>query len=187
MMAFTISALTNSAAEATSGPFRLLWRRRNPALCLLPLVSTEARLMIPMDPSPYAWDFGDATTSTAPSLLHSYNAAGSYTALLRVTDNAGSTASTSHTITVKPLAAPVLSASISSGAVRLTWTDGSGSSVTGWTVERKTKNKAWTIAATVTNPAYTDTPASGNWTYRVRSFNSVAVSAYSNEVTVRVR
>src|SRR5262249_15295662 len=124
--------------------------------------------------SAYAWDFGDSAVSSAPSTFHSYNAAGTYVALLRVTDNAGSTASTTQTITVKPLPAPVLSGSVSGSKVDLVWTDSAGSSVSGWIVERKTKGGSWTQLATVNAPSFSDTPPRGTWTYRVKSFNAAA-------------
>jgi PKD repeat protein len=42
----------------------------------------------------YAWNFGDAqtTTKTTPSASHTYAAAGRYTATLEVTDNDGCSA-----------------------------------------------------------------------------------------------
>jgi PKD repeat protein len=45
----------------------------------------------------YSWDFGDGTTSTAPSPSHTY-AAGDYTARLTVTDPSGSSASATQAI-----------------------------------------------------------------------------------------
>src|SRR5688572_4429648 len=57
----------------------------------------------------YDWEFGDGATATGPGVTHTYNATGTYTSLLRVTDNSGATASTTRTITVSPLPAPVLS------------------------------------------------------------------------------
>lgn len=48
----------------------------------------------------YAWDFGDGGSSTAVNPSHTYNTAGSYTAMLTVTDNEGATASASVVITV---------------------------------------------------------------------------------------
>lgn len=47
-----------------------------------------------------AWNFGDASTSTAQNPSHTYAAAGTYTVSLAVTDNAGASNSTSKTITV---------------------------------------------------------------------------------------
>ena len=48
----------------------------------------------------YAWDFGDGGTSTQANPVHTYTAAGSYQAVLTVTDNLGSSGSASVTISV---------------------------------------------------------------------------------------
>lgn len=51
------------------------------------------------NPTAYSWDFGDGTTSTAQNPVHTYTAAGTYTAALTVTNGAG-TSTTSRQITV---------------------------------------------------------------------------------------
>ena len=48
----------------------------------------------------WSWSFGDDTTSTAQNPTHGYAAGGTYTVRLTVTDNGGSTGSTSQSITV---------------------------------------------------------------------------------------
>ncbi len=48
----------------------------------------------------YAWDFGDGTSATGPSVAHSYLAAGNYTIALTVTDNAGASATTTQSVAV---------------------------------------------------------------------------------------
>ena len=48
----------------------------------------------------YEWNFGDASTGSGPTVGHVYTTAGSYTASLKVTDDAGGIASTSTAITV---------------------------------------------------------------------------------------
>ncbi|MFN4289484.1 MAG: PKD domain-containing protein [Permianibacter sp.] len=47
-----------------------------------------------------SWDFGDGSSSTQANPSKSYASAGSYTVMLTVTDNLGSSASTSKTVTV---------------------------------------------------------------------------------------
>jgi len=133
----------------------------------------------------YAWDFGDTATATGPTAFHTYNKPGSYAAVLRVTDNAGATTSTTQTITVNPLPAPVLSGSVSGSTVKLDWTD-SSNAASGWYVERKAQKGAWTQIAVVNMKTFSETVARGTWTYRVRAFNSAGTSNYSNEVSLRV-
>ena len=56
----------------------------------------------------YQWSFGDGSANaTGPSASHTYMAAGSYTAQLRVTDNAGLTGTKNVTVTVDPVVALV--------------------------------------------------------------------------------
>ena len=47
----------------------------------------------------YSWNFGDGTNSTDPNPVHVYNTAGTFTAVLTVTDNSGLTGSNSVIIT----------------------------------------------------------------------------------------
>ncbi|GAA1389858.1 PKD domain-containing protein [Luteococcus peritonei] len=58
----------------------------------------------------YAWDFGDGTTGSGSTARHAYAAPGSYTVTLVVTDDAGATHRTSHTVEVSapaPVVQPV--------------------------------------------------------------------------------
>lgn len=59
----------------------------------------------------YAWDFGDGTTATGPSVVHSYPASGNYPVKLTVTDRGGNKATVTQTIQVlgangQPVPAP---------------------------------------------------------------------------------
>lgn len=48
----------------------------------------------------YSWDFGDGNSSSSANPSHSYGSAGSYTAVLTVTDNEGAASTDSATVTV---------------------------------------------------------------------------------------
>ena len=134
----------------------------------------------------YAWEFGDGTTAAGPVTAHTYNAAGAFTVLLRVTDNLGATASTTRTVTVSPLPAPVLSGTVSGSTVSLSWTDSSQGAATSYRIERR-RNGSWTFVANVAVRSFSETRPLGTWNYRVRSVNSVTQSAWSNTVSLRVR
>jgi parallel beta-helix repeat protein len=136
----------------------------------------------------YSWQFGDGATATGLTTTHTYNTVGTYTALLRVVDNAGATGTTTQIITVNPvppLSAPVLSGSASGSTVNLTWTN-PGGTATGWIVERK-QGKQWTQIANVSSPSFSESRSRGTWIYRVKAFNATLSSPYSNEVSVRIR
>ncbi|MEO8128061.1 MAG: glycoside hydrolase family 44 protein [Bryobacteraceae bacterium] len=141
----------------------------------------------------YAWTFGDGGTGTGKTTVHTYSAAGSFTATLQVTDNAGASASTSKTIVVTAPAVPAvpgnLTGSGGSGFALLTWTD-SSSNEAGFYVERAPNGtNSWTRIGSVTanTATYRDAVAAGRYKYRVQAFNAAGVSAYSNTVTIRVR
>ena len=87
----------------------------------------------------YAWNFGDGATGTGATVSHTYNAPGTFTTILTVTDN-GSATSTAPTVIVVSSAstqinAPTnLSGSSSSRVVTLRWTDNSNNEE-GFTIE----------------------------------------------------
>jgi PKD repeat protein/C1A family cysteine protease len=146
----------------------------------------------------YAWSFGDGNTASGVTASHTYNAAGTYTAKLTVTDNKGSTGSASSIISVidpNILNAPTkLSAAASKGTVTLAWTDNS-SNESGFYIERgvKSRNKITytrigTVGANVNT--YVDAGVkSGTNYYRVQAFNAATgkTSNYSNTVSVQVK
>jgi PKD repeat protein len=50
----------------------------------------------------YAWDFGDNTQGTGPSPQHTYQAGGTYTVTLTVTDDQGATSTATTSVTATP-------------------------------------------------------------------------------------
>jgi PKD repeat protein len=70
----------------------------------------------------YAWDFGDGASATGATPAHTYASAGSYTVRLTVTDNGGSTGTTTRTVTVTaPPTAGVLASDTFDRAVSGGW------------------------------------------------------------------
>jgi hypothetical protein len=53
--------------------------------------------------SSYSWNFGDNTTGTGVNVNHTFDAVGSYSVILTVTDDGGATNTASQTITVSSL------------------------------------------------------------------------------------
>ena len=81
----------------------------------------------------YKWNFGDSTPNSAsPNPSHTYTAAGTYNAVLTVTDNGGLTASDTKVITVSPVpnnpptAAIAATPTVGKGPLAVSF-DGSGS------------------------------------------------------------
>ena len=145
----------------------------------------------------YAWAFGDGGSATGATASRTYQAAGSYTAQLTVTDNQGATHAATLAITVSagatvPAAPSNLAGSVGSGrVVSLTWRDNAANE-TGFYVERaasKGKNPPFTRIATLAAGVgtYAQAESAGTWVYRVQAYNAVGASGYSNSVTVRVK
>lgn len=142
----------------------------------------------------YSWNFGDGTAlGTTANVSHIYQAAGTYTAVLTVTDNRGAKSTAQVVITVSPdpnvLNAPSgLTGSAGRGTVTLSWTDKS-TNESGFYIERAPSGstafvRVGTVAANV--KTFTNTVSRGTYVFRVQAFNSTKVSAYSNTVTVKV-
>ncbi len=146
----------------------------------------------------YQWTFGDNTpTGSGVSPTHTYASPGGYTVSLRVTDNEGASRSANTTVNVVPLptsptptapTAPTgLDWTVSNGRARLSWTDNS-SNESGFRIELSTNGVDFPVIATnVADDTTYSRPIERNRSYyfRVRAFNSVGNSAYSNTVTVR--
>jgi len=141
----------------------------------------------------YSWNFGDGNTSTSANPAHTYNNAGTYNAVLTVTDNLGATGTASVTITVTnpgplPPAAPsnLSATAVSASQINLSWTDNANDE-DGFKIERKT-GAAGTYAeiASLGANAISHSDNNGllagtNYVYRVRAYSTGGNSAYSNE------
>ncbi|HJS93253.1 MAG TPA: PKD domain-containing protein [Solirubrobacteraceae bacterium] len=79
--------------------------------------------------SAYAWNFGDGTTATGPTVAHTYASDGTYTVTLTVTDGFGMTSRTTEVVTVID-SAPTAAISVVSqrpAAGRAVWFSGARS------------------------------------------------------------
>jgi len=142
----------------------------------------------------YSWDFGDSATATGATTSHTYNAAGSYTARLTVTDDHGAVSSATVVITVTapvPAAPSSLTVTAASASqLNLAWTD-NASNEDGFKIERCTGNSCTNFTEVATVGAnvrsYSNTGLSKNtvYTYRVRAYNSFGNSGYSNSAAAR--
>jgi PKD repeat protein len=84
----------------------------------------------------YAWDWGDSSTGSGRTSSHTYAAAGTYTVVLTITDDAGKTATASRTVTVTaPPTSTVLAGDTFARTLPSSW----GTADTGG---------AWTITST---------------------------------------
>jgi PKD repeat protein len=119
-------------------------------------------------PTSWLWTFGDGTTSTAQSPLHTYTSAGTYSVTLKATNGTGSNTSPTQSITVSN-AAPVASftANPTSGGVPLAvqFTDTSSGTPTSW---------LWTFGdgttSTVQSPLHNYT-AAGTYSVTLKATN----------------
>src|SRR5439155_1358509 len=117
--------------DATTPTYKAIkmYRNYDGALSAFGDVSVAATVVNPDGAiASYQWNFGDGATGSGVSASHTYSIAGSYAALLTVTDNLGATGTTSIGITVSAnpnvVNAPSnLTGSAGRGSVTLKWTD----------------------------------------------------------------
>ena len=121
-------------------------------------------------PDSYSWNFGDSETSTVENATHNYTSAGTYEAVLTVTDSNHDTASASVLVTVQASLSVRASANPTSGAAPLavdfssTPSGGSGGYAYAWTFGDGGTSSSQ-------NPAHTYTTA-GTFTARLNVTDS---------------
>ena len=142
------------------------------------------------DIASYSWSFGDGPTgSTAVNAAHTYQAQGTFTAVLTVTDRAGFSDTAEVVITVAglPVApASLTAAAVSASQINLLWADQS-SDETGFIVERSTDGVTWgavgSVGANVQSYASTGLQPETKYYYRVKARNGVGDSGYTDTVS----
>jgi PKD repeat protein len=133
----------------------------------------------------WAWAFGDGGTSTAQNPSHTYAAAGTYTVGLTVTDNAGATGNTSHSVTVTaPSGGGITLTATGYKAkglqkARLNWSGASGANVDIY--RTGTAARTWTTTNDGEEVDDIDRRGGGSYTYKVCE---AGTSTCSNLVTV---
>ena len=151
----------------------------------------------------YSWNFGDGSgASTAQNPSHTYSAAGTFTAVLTVTDSSSParTATSSITITASPIAGTVpgaptgLSGSAGNAQVGLSWTapaSNGGVNITSYKVYRGTSSGGETLLASggcsgvgaVTSCTDTGLTNGQQYFYTVSAVNAIGEGAQSNEAS----
>ena len=96
-----------------------------------PITFDASQSVAPGSISSYAWDFGDGESGEGMTVEHAYTSVGSFTITLTITDDQGTTATTTRTISVvdglgtpeKPLEIPrAVSAPVIDGQMEPMWT-----------------------------------------------------------------
>jgi PKD repeat protein len=131
----------------------------------------------------WSWDFGDGSTSTAQNPSHTYEADGTYTVTLTVTDDVGGTDSASKDITVSGESGGVILTATGYKVkgrhnIDLTWTGATSTDV-------KIYRDGVLIATTLNDGDYTDSTnnvGGGSYTYQVCEAGNQETC--SNEATV---
>lgn len=128
-------------------------------------------------PTSWLWQFGDGSMSNEQNPIHSYNAPGSYTATLTVSNAAGSN-STSKVVTIAGTQAPVAAFEFAINGKTVNFVDRSTNTPTAW---------LWQFGdgstSTAQNPIHTYA-ASGNYTVTLTASNNGGSSSATNVVVI---
>jgi PKD repeat protein len=154
-------------------------------------------------PYGYSWNFGDGSaTSAAQNPGHTYDTAGTYTAVLTVTDSASHTATSSVSLTASPIAgtppdAPTgLTAAPGNGQVSLSWTapaNNGGVAITSYKVYRSTTPGTETLLTAggcgglgvTVNCTDSGLTNGQTYYYKVSAVNSIGEGAQSTEANAK--
>ncbi len=140
----------------------------------------------------YSWNFGDGQTGNGLSTSHAYTVAGTYTAVLTVTDGRGGSATASSTITVSgppdttpPAITNIQSTSITDTSATITWTTNEpSSSVVNYGTSSGSYPSTATGAGGISHSVQLAGLSSGTaYFYRVTSADPSGNSAQSAEQT----
>jgi PKD repeat protein len=101
----------------------------------------------------YAWDFGDGGTATTKDAMHTYAAAGAYTAKVTVSDGKGGTGSATVTVVVKAVNEVSTPVNIGGSVPGVLALNVSGSGNFGTLVPGLTRDYTASLAATATSTA----------------------------------
>jgi serine protease len=132
------------------------------------------------------WNFGDGETSTATNPSRTYDASGTYTVTLMVTDNGGATNSTSQNVTVTaPTQPPPTGFSLTASGYKvqglqkadLAWSGTAAGSIDVF----RNNVKVATVANSGSHTDHINNRGGGSYSYRVCEANT---STCSNNVTV---
>jgi len=145
----------------------------------------------------FAWNFGDGTTGFGMTVSHTYSTAGTYTARLTVTDNQSASNSTTRTIQVNPNTTTIpdapsnlVATAVSKTQIDLAWTD-NATNEGGFKIERCTGagcanfSQIAAVGANVKNYSNSGLKRNTTYRYRIRAFNTLGNSAYSNVASVK--
>ncbi|HEX8110912.1 MAG TPA: PKD domain-containing protein [Kofleriaceae bacterium] len=128
----------------------------------------------------YRWDFGDGAQATTQAASHAYAAAGGFVATLTVTDDAGSTATSSVTISVADTIAPAVA--ITGAVFTPTVSDNVGVVKVEWRFDGG-------LAATATAAPFSYTlnltPGAGPHTLVARAFDAAGNTTDSAPITIQ--
>ena len=140
---------------------------------------------------------GGVLGGTAPNLSFAPNTAwvGSTSFTFRVNDGVNNSPAATVSITVQAAvsvpAAPggLTATAVSKSQINLAWTDNSGFNEDGFKIERSQNGTSWTQIGTVgpdvTTYASTGLSANKTYFYRVRAYNVLGNSAYSNTASAK--